>query len=118
MNKIYICDTGVITIDENNTPKNFRSDRESINRIVLLDEDSEIIYTKKGVSKTITGHKGQIMVQFYEDTFENPVVIVDSDDWKTNLENYRKREEEMKLKWAESKTEYGDRDTCAPKPVA
>lgn len=118
MNKIYICDTGVITIDENNTPKNFRSDRESINRIVLLDEDSEIIYTKKGVSKTITGRKGQIMVQFYEDTFENPVVIVDSDDWKTNLENYRKREEEMKLKWAESKTEYGDSDLCGTKPAA
>lgn len=118
MNKIYICDTGVITIDENNTPKNFKGDRESINRIVLLDEDSEIIYTKKGVSKTITGHKGQIMVQFYEDTFENPVVIVDSDDWKTNLENYRKREEEMKLKWAQSNTKCEDVNICAPKPAA
>lgn len=118
MNKIYICDTGVITIDENNTPKNFKGDRESINRIVLLDEDSEIIYTKKGVSKTITGHKGQIMVQFYEDTFENPVVIVDSDDWKTNLENYRKHEEEMKLKWAQSKNECGDGNICGTQCAA
>lgn len=101
MNKIYICDTGIVTIDAEGNPKNFRGDREGINRIMLLDDDVEIIYTKKGKSKTITGSKGQILIQFYEDTFENPVVIVDSEDWKANLENYRKHEEEIKAKWAE-----------------
>lgn len=114
MNKIYICDTGIVTIDENGVPKNFESDREGINRIMLLNDDAEIIYTKKGKSKTVTGSKGQILIQFYEDTFENPVIIVDSEEWRTNLENYRKHEEEIKAKWAkESGAKCESCDLCA-----
>lgn len=116
MNKIYICDTGIITIDQDGTPKSFRSDREGINRIVLLDDDVEVVYSKNGKTKTITGSKGQILIQFYENDFENPIVIVDNEDWKTNLENFRKHEEEIKAKWATesaSAPKYKDGDLCA-----
>lgn len=114
MNKIYICDTGAVIIDGEGSPKNFSGDRESINRVMLLDDDVEIVYTKKGKSKTITGSKGQILIQFYEDAFENPVVVVDNEDWKANLEAYRKYEEEMKAKWAkESAPKCESCDLCA-----
>lgn len=118
MNKIYICDTGALIIDGEGNPKNFKSDRESINRIVLLDDDVEVVYSKNGKTKTLTGSKGQILIQFYESEFENPIVIVDNEEWKTNLENYRKHEEEMKAKWAQSKTECGDCDLCGTKCAA
>lgn len=114
MNKIYICDTGIITIDKDGTPKSLRSDREGINRIVLLDDDVEVVYSRNGIKKTVTGSKGQILIQFYESDFENPIIIVDNEDWKTNLENYRKHEEEIKAKWAvESGAKCESCDICA-----
>lgn len=104
MNKIYIVDSArPILVDENDNIQDITSDREAINRIILLNDDCEIVsreYDENGntTTKRLIGKKGQIMIAFYENSFKHKVILVDNEDWVENITEYNKKLEEIRSK--------------------
>ena len=104
MNKIYIVDSArPILVDENDNIQNITSDRNAINRIILLNDDCEIVsreYDENGNATTrrLIGKKGQIMIAFYENSFKYKVILVDNEDWVENITEYNKKLEEIRSK--------------------
>ena len=65
MRTLYISETGRILLDENNTPHAVNHSREAVNNVFFLKEDTTVIYSKNGESKTINAKAGDIVVSFY-----------------------------------------------------
>lgn len=69
------------------------SDREAISRIHLITEDGEVIYKGESIG---TAKAGDIIISFYEDSFPHRCIIVNSEQWKENIETYKAKQEENK----------------------
>ena len=104
MKKIYIVDSArPILVDENDNIQDITSDRDAINRVILLNDDCEIVsreYDENGnaTTKRLIGKKGQIMIAFYENSFKHKVILVDNEDWVENITEYKKKLEEIRSK--------------------
>lgn len=104
MNKIYITDNSrPILVDSDDNIRSITSDREAINRVILLDDDYEIVsgeYKEDGsfITKRLIGKKGQIMIAFYENSFKHKIILVDNEDWVENIIEYKKKLEEIRSK--------------------
>lgn len=104
MNKIYITDNSrPILVDSDDNIRSITSDREAINRVILLDDDYEIVsgeYKEDGsfITKRLIGKKGQIMIAFYENSFKHKIILVDNEDWVENITEYKKKLEEIRSK--------------------
>lgn len=104
MNKIYITDNSrPILVDSDDNIRSITSDREAINRVILLDDDYEIVsgeYNEYGsfITKRLIGKKGQIMIAFYENSFKHKIILVDNEDWVENITEYKKKLEEIRSK--------------------
>lgn len=102
MNKIYITDNSrPILVDNDDNIRSVISDREAINRVILLDDDYEIVsgeYNEDGsfITKRQNGKKGQILVSFYEGCYKHKVILIDNDDWAENITEYKKMQEEAR----------------------
>lgn len=105
MKKIYIVDSArPILVDENDNIQDITSDREAINRIVLLNDDCEIVTreydeNRNAITKRLIGKKGQIVITFYENSFKHKVILVDNEDWVENITEYNKKLEEIRSKY-------------------
>lgn len=100
MNTIYITDTGRVMLDENNNPHPFLCTRNAVDAVYCLEQDTKIIYKKGDKESVLNAKAGNIVLTFYENTFPNGVIVVDSNEWKENIEAYKAKEQEMKEKWA------------------
>lgn len=104
MNKIYITDNSrPILVDNDDNIRTVTSDREAINRVILLDDDYEIVsgeYNEDGsfITKRQNGKKGQILVSFYESCYKHKVILIDNDDWAENITEYKKMQEGARSK--------------------
>lgn len=109
MNTLYITSTGRIMLDENNVPHPCDYSREGINNIFHIKEDTNVVYEKGDVKTTLEAKAGDIVISFYEDEFPNKIIIVDSKEWKENLEAYEAYQQKQKEEWAKRKAEGCDK---------
>lgn len=100
MNTLYISRTGRIMLDENNSPKPFDRSRGSIDDVFFIKEDTKIVFERGETKTELEAKAGDIVVTFYEEQFPNRVIVVDSKQWKENLEAYETYEQQMKEEWA------------------
>lgn len=69
--------------------------REAINGIFLAKEEMKLRNTKRdGSVQEIDVKPGDILIKFYENTFPNNWIVVNSKEWKENIEAYDKKQEE------------------------
>ena len=114
MNTIYITDTGRVMLDENNNPSPLYCTRNGIDDVFYLKQDVKIIYEKGDKKSVLNAKAGNIVLIFYEKTFPNRVIVVDSNEWKENIEVYEAKEQEIKEKWAgKNLAECGQCPDCA-----
>ena len=100
MNTLYISRTGRIMLDENNSPKPFDRSRGSIDDVFFIKEDTKVVFERGEYKAELEAKAGDIVVTFYEEQFPNRVIVVDSKQWKENLEAYETYEQQMKEEWA------------------
>lgn len=105
MNTLYITGTGKVLLDENNNVLPYDSDIESIRNISMLAEDTKVVYKSGEIDETIDAKAGDIVITFYRDEFPHPVIVVKSDTWRENLEDYRAKEQKRKEEWAAKQAE-------------
>lgn len=105
MNTLYISRSGRIMLDENNNPKSFDRSRSSIDDIFFIKEDTKIVFERGEYKAELNAKAGDIVVTFYEEQFPNRVIVVDSAQWKENLEAYEAYEQKMREEWAKKNDE-------------
>lgn len=105
MNTLYISRSGRIMLDENNNPKPFDSSRNSIDDIYFVKEDTKVVFNRGENKSEVEAKAGDIVVTFYENQFPNRVIVVNSEQWKENLEAYEAYEQKMKEEWAKKNDE-------------
>ena len=105
MNTLYISRTGRIMLDENNNPKPFDRSRASIDDIFFIKEDTKVVFDRGEYKAELEAKAGDIVVTFYEEQFPNRVIVVNSEQWKENLETYEAWEQKRKEEWAEKKSD-------------
>ena len=105
MNTLYISRTGRIMLDENNNPKPFDRSRASIDDIFFIKEDTKVVFDRGEYKAELEAKAGDIVVTFYEEQFPNRVIVVNSEQWKENLETYEAWEQKRKEEWAEKNSD-------------
>ena len=110
MNRLYVNETGRVLLDENNNILQLNSDRQAIDRVFLINADTEINYSTEGVTNKLMAPAGSLVVCFYEREFPNKVIVVNNDEWKENIETYKANEQKRKEEWAAKKC--CDCETC------
>lgn len=102
MNTMYFTSEGAVMIDENSNPVGITSEVQGISRIYKLDQDTRIVYMKYDKKIELDGKAGQLLIFFYRDTFPNRVVLIDSKEWRENIDAHNKSVQEEKERWAKS----------------
>lgn len=104
MKKLIFTNNGHVGFDpETEEVFSLESDREGISRIFLMKEPMDIMYRRKDKAYNVSAEKDDVVVVFYEDTFEYPVVIAKSKEWAKNLKKYNERLQKQKEEWAKKK---------------
>lgn len=105
MKKMFISNGNNMVVDtETNEITNLDSCREAISRIYMLDEDIDIIVKKNnGECITLKGSTGDLLIIFYEGLFDNPAVLINSKEWRDNIEGYNRKIQKEKEEWAAKK---------------
>lgn len=106
MKKMFISNGSNMVVDtETNEITNLDSCREAISRIYMLEEDIDIVVKKNdGEYRTLKGSTGDLLIIFYEGYFDNPAVLINSKEWRDNIEGYNKKIQKEKEEWALRKT--------------
>lgn len=99
-NTLFLTDAGLIKLDEFNEPIGVHSDRTAISRVVKINEPTHIVYNKNNRRIQLEAEEGDILIEFYEGSFTNPIILIHSKEWVENLEKYEKVQQEAKEKWA------------------
>lgn len=114
MKTLYFTETGQIVFDEETkVVEPIRSSREGISRVYLMKEPMDIVYNRGDKQYSVSADKDDIVVVFYEDSFEYPVIVAKSAEWAANLLKYEEKEQKIKEEWAAKHSE-SIGDTCAP----
>ena len=108
MKDLYVNNSGYICLDEDRSVYQMSSEREAISRVFLAKEPMTVHYTVGEKVCEVEAKKDDIIIIFYDTTFEAPVVVAKSKGWANNLKNYNKKMQEEKEKWAAQK----DCDKC------
>lgn len=104
MKTLYYTQTGHIVFDdETKVAEPILTSREGISRIFFIKEPMNIVYNKDGKQYTTSADKGDIVVIFYEDKFEHPIVVAKSAEWTENLTKYEELMQKEKEEWAAKK---------------
>ena len=98
---IFITTAGLIQLDENNEPIGMNSERTAINRIFRITEPVHIVYNKNNKRIELDAEEGDILVEFYESAFPNPILLIHSKEWSENLEKYDEIQQKAKEEWSE-----------------
>lgn len=98
-NLYYFHDRGILFSAEFNdnhdivSEEKYIAQREGIRGIYIIPEDTTLRYfdKKENISKTREVKKGQLLISFYENSFTNSFIIIDSKEWLENLNDYNKK---------------------------
>ena len=109
MKKFIITDNGSVGIDtENENIFSLDTQREAISRIFMAQEPMTITVKKYDKEYELSAKKDDLIISFYDNDFDYPVIIVKSKDWVKNLKNYEKNLQKRKEEWAKNKCEECD----------
>lgn len=97
---IFITTSGLIRLDEHNEPIGMTSDRTAINRILRIMEPVHIVYNKNDKRIELDAEEGDILIEFYEGAYPNPIVLINSKEWVENLVTYEEEQQRAKEEWA------------------
>lgn len=102
MNKkiLFVTTRGLIQLDENNEPIGKNSDRQAISTVVRITEPVHIVYNKNDKRIELDAEEGDILVEFYDSAFPNPILLIHSKEWVENLNKYDEEQQKLKEKWA------------------
>lgn len=104
MKTFYIGESGCMIYDpETQNASGLPSKREGIRRIFLAEEPMHVVSELADKRDEFDVKKDDLIVTFYETTYEKRAVVVKSKDWVKNLKAYDKREQELKERWASEK---------------
>lgn len=106
MTDLHITTRGAVKV-ENNIPVFVEADRNGINNIYLLTEDTHVVYDRTNKHYELNGKAGDILIVFYESIMKTPIILVESKDWADNIIAYAEEEQKRKEEWA-SKRAAGD----------
>ena len=104
MKTMYIANNTNIVADlETGEISNMESSREGISRIYLIPENMKVIvkYGEKNIE--FDAEKDDLLITFYESTFNKPAVIIKNADWVENIKSYNARIQAECEKWAAEK---------------
>lgn len=103
MNTLYITESGRVMVTEDGKCSSKFSDRTSIDDVVLIEEDTHIIYQRGEKYFEGDAKAGDLVITFYTDDFPNRLIVVNSDSWKENILAARAEEQRRKEEWAAAK---------------
>lgn len=100
MKTMFISSAGVnMVVDtETNNIDSLFSEREAIQRIYIAPYPMHVIYKSGDKVEEADVEEGDFIVTFYTDEFDKRMITFKNEDWKNNLESYKKRLEESKNK--------------------
>ena len=109
MKDLYIGSGGYVCFD-NETKEicPMSSEREAISRIFIANEPTKVHYNVGEKVCEVEAKKDDIIIVFYDHSFETPVVVAKSKAWVSNIKKYNKKEQEAREKWA------GENAECCP----
>lgn len=101
MKTLYLTRSANIVVDtEDNYVSKLKSERQAIDYIYVVDEPMHIVYGYEDNKYELDADAGDIVITFYEKSFKHPIVLIKSEEWKENIFEYRKKEQEEKERWA------------------
>jgi len=113
MKTLYISDTGRILLDaENNKCDQFRSDRESIQNIYLIEESMHVVFDSGEYHKELDVEQGDILITFYREGLPHRVIVAKSSEWAENVQWFRDEEQKEKERWAAKQAADGGSCPC------
>ena len=99
MKTLYLTNRSNIVVDsEDNSADQLNRSRQAIEDVYMITESIHVVYGKGDDKCEFDVETGDIIITFYD--FKNKVIVVKNKEWFENLEDYEKREQENKLKWA------------------
>jgi len=115
MKKLYLNGSGSVLFDPE-TDKIERTPyaRSAIRDVFLIKEPTQIIYDYSDKKIEVFAEPDDIVVNFYNGTFETPIVIVKSAVWVDNIKKYEEDEQRRKEEWAAKKAAEETDTECSP----
>lgn len=106
MKTLYVTRGNNIAIDtETNSVSRLDSARSAIDYIYVAPEQMHVVYECGEYKRELDVEKNDIIITFYESKFKNKIVVVKSEEWYNNIEQYEKELQEEKEKWAAKQCE-------------
>ena len=106
MKTFYVNSSTNILVDtENNTCGRLNRSSSCINDLYLAKEPMHVVYGSGEYNRSFDVEEGDIIITFYTDDFTNRIIVVKNDEWKANLLEKEKKDEEEKLRWAAKKND-------------
>lgn len=103
MKTLYLTETGRIIIDpEKSEALPMECDREAIRNVYLINEPMHVVYSSGEKKKELDVNENDIIIEFYERDFPNPLVVANSSEWVDNIKAYRTKQQKIKEEWAKS----------------
>ena len=113
MKKIFISDNSYVgfdTEDESLFPVTFA--REGISRIFLVEEPVTIVVKRNGKDYELNAKKDDIVISFYEQLYDMPVIVVKNKDWAKNIKKYNNAMEELSKSMEQGNVECAETYEC------
>lgn len=104
MKTMYIREGINMTVDtDTNEIGSIPSAREAIQRIYVSPEPMHVVYQSGKHKEEADVEKNDIVVTFYENEFDRRMIVLKSEEWVSLIDNYEKKMQEQKEKWAAEK---------------
>lgn len=104
MKTMYIREGVNMTVDlDTNEIGSVPSAREAIQRIYVAPEQMHVVYQSGKYKEEADVEKNDIIVTFYTDEFDKRMIVLKSEEWVNLIDNYEKKMQEEKEKWAAEK---------------
>jgi ArsR family metal-binding transcriptional regulator len=102
MKTFYISHGSNILIDpETKQCDRVSSERQAIDSIYLAKEPMHVVYGYGEQHRELDVDAGDIIITFYSEDFNTRMLVVNSKEWAENIENYNKKMQEEKERWAQ-----------------
>lgn len=97
MKTLYITDSGTVMLDEDKqSVSSCKSQREAIQRIFTVTEDTHIVIENYNNTKDkveLDAKANDIIIIFYEECYPHGVIVVNSPEWNENMTAYNTKME-------------------------
>lgn len=92
--------------------KKINEDRATISSVYLIDEDCTIKCATDDPVKVFDASAGDILINFWANTFPNKWILVKDDVWAENIKHDREEQQKVKEEWAASKADCDSEIKC------